>query len=558
MSNALADIDRQGAQIRAEHEAMDRRWRDLWQPAGILPLSPREMRAWLAGIEALRAKLAEWRRISAQVEAAADRQKALAAGLRGALAAAGATVRDDALLADLVHAARSRVKVQRDREMRRAALEKELLQVGHERHAAAAIADLQRTLEAWQADWNRHLARIRIEAGTSPTAALSVIDSLKDARSLIADAETLRNRIEGIDRDAAAFSARVKGLITTLAPELAQEQPDRAAEALNVRLTAARRTDAEHRGLLEQLKAAQQEQADAARRMAHGTAAIEALCTEACCAAAEGLAEAEKRARIRREMLAERRELETRLRSLGAGATVDAFVADASAFDGDGIGPELEALAQEMERLESERSTLDQTIGTETAELKRMDGGAEAAAQAAKAEDLLAGLEADVARYARLRIAAVLLARAVEQYREKHQGPLIARASELFAAMTLGAFERLRAEYDDKGSPVMVGVRHGDGSTVTVTGMSDGTADQLYLALRLASLEQYLTQSEPLPFVVDDILLRFDDQRALATLEVLADLSRKTQVIFFTHHRHLVELAESHLDSSRMAIHHLQ
>jgi uncharacterized protein YhaN len=77
--------------------------------------------------------------------------------------------------------------------------------------------------------------------------------------------------------------------------------------------------------------------------------------------------------------------------------------------------------------------------------------------------------------------------------------------------------------------------------------MSDGTADQLYLALRLASLEQYLENSESLPFVVDDILLRFDDARAAATLEVLAELSKKTQVIFFTHHRHLVDLAHRSL-----------
>jgi uncharacterized protein YhaN len=47
-----------------------------------------------------------------------------------------------------------------------------------------------------------------------------------------------------------------------------------------------------------------------------------------------------------------------------------------------------------------------------------------------------------------------------------------------------------------------------------------------------------------MPFVVDDILIKFDDGRARAALELLAELSRRTQVIFFTHHRHLVEIAE--------------
>ena len=77
----------------------------------------------------------------------------------------------------------------------------------------------------------------------------------------------------------------------------------------------------------------------------------------------------------------------------------------------------------------------------------------------------------------------------------------------------------------------------------------------LYLALRLASLEHYLENSEPLPFVVDDILLRFDDERALATLEVLVDLSEKTQVIFFTHHHHLVELAQSAIGAAKLTTH---
>jgi uncharacterized protein YhaN len=163
---------------------------------------------------------------------------------------------------------------------------------------------------------------------------------------------------------------------------------------------------------------------------------------------------------------------------------------------------------------------------------------------AENAERLLADLESDVEKYARLKIASIILSRTVEQYREKHQGPLILRASQLFSQMTLGAFSRLRAEYDERGNPVLVGIRRQSEAQVTVDGMSDGTADQLYLSLRLASLEQYLEHNEPLPFVVDDILLRFDDERSLATLKVLGELARKTQVIFFTHHRHLVDLVE--------------
>jgi uncharacterized protein YhaN len=70
-------------------------------------------------------------------------------------------------------------------------------------------------------------------------------------------------------------------------------------------------------------------------------------------------------------------------------------------------------------------------------------------------------------------------------------------------------------------------------------------------------LEEYLANNEPMPFIVDDILIRFDDFRAAAALAALADLSRRTQIIFFTHHRHLVELAEKQVDPAVLLHHQL-
>lgn len=80
--------------------------------------------------------------------------------------------------------------------------------------------------------------------------------------------------------------------------------------------------------------------------------------------------------------------------------------------------------------------------------------------------------------------------------------------------------------------------------------MSTGTADQLYLALRVASVEDYLEKADALPFVADDLFINFDDARAAAGFEVLGHLARKTQILFFTHHRHLVEIAQATLGQS--------
>ena len=60
---------------------------------------------------------------------------------------------------------------------------------------------------------------------------------------------------------------------------------------------------------------------------------------------------------------------------------------------------------------------------------------------------------------------------------------------------------------------------------------SDGTMDQLYLTLRLAVAEE-LTPGAPL--ILDDVLVRFDDQRMRSAVTILRELAQNRQVILFT------------------------
>jgi uncharacterized protein YhaN len=103
---------------------------------------------------------------------------------------------------------------------------------------------------------------------------------------------------------------------------------------------------------------------------------------------------------------------------------------------------------------------------------------------------------------------------------------------------------------------VLLGVRPDD-QEVAVDGMSDGSRDQLYLALRIATLEQHLKKGESMPFVVDDILIGFDDHRTRVCLEVLAQLSTRIQVLVFTHHRRVLELADTCHETDKIFQHAL-
>ncbi len=120
------------------------------------------------------------------------------------------------------------------------------------------------------------------------------------------------------------------------------------------------------------------------------------------------------------------------------------------------------------------------------------------------------------------------------------------RAGELFAGITGGTFLGLGQEFDDKDVLHLIG-RRPSGEDVHVESMSEGARDQLYLALRLAYLEDYGKRFEPIPFLGDDLFMTFDDTRTMNALVALAGLSQDVQPILFTHHKHVVEVAQEAL-----------
>jgi uncharacterized protein YhaN len=175
-------------------------------------------------------------------------------------------------------------------------------------------------------------------------------------------------------------------------------------------------------------------------------------------------------------------------------------------------------------------------------EFERLQNSDESALHAQKAEDARARLSPAVAQYLRLRLASEALQRAMESYRQKHQGYVLNRASEIFSSLTIGEHRGLTTGFGDDDKPLLMAIRK-NGEQVQIEGLSDGTRDQLYLALRLAAIEHHVETVDRCPVILDDILINSDDARASAALQVLGDLSKRTQVLFFTHHRLLSELA---------------
>lgn len=243
------------------------------------------------------------------------------------------------------------------------------------------------------------------------------------------------------------------------------------------------------------------------------------------------------------------------LEQLNAKGKVAVRLADESTY------PELPddpvALKQRYSELHTEVEELGQSLAIQRQDLERRRQDTEAVRLQQEIETHLAELEGLCDQYLDCSWAAILLDESMVRYSRANQHPILGLANDYFRQLTLGSFQDLEATSDPQGRKVLVGIRS-DQSVVPVTGMSEGTESQLYLALRLASLDHYLQHHPALPFVVDDVLKDYDDQRALAALRAFCSVGQRTQLIVFTHHEHLLSLAEQHLDPDQFQSHWLQ
>lgn len=408
-------------------------------------------------------------------------------------------------------------------------------------------------LVRWDGHWTRALAALHLSTTTDEAAArarLAQLDRLRQAIDEVRAAERIETEQSRI---VTAFERGVTELVAALerSPEghAAEFWVRHLHEALN-----AARTSSERATRIDQdEQREQQERRRAAEDCDRARAVLAALARDASCDP-QDLPEVQARAAERRSHEAELARIERMLEDSN-GCAVARIEAEASAYDVDGIANALRALEERTRQLDEEEGAAREARAEALRAFKAIDGSAAAAVLQQEQAELGAQIQAYAQRWSRARMAAAVLQRVVQQYRERHQGPLLERASAIFAAITCGSFAGLTTDYVDDRQ-ILLGDRSG-GGRVSVEGMSKGTCDQLYLALRLATIEAHLASRGPIPVVVDDLLVQFDDERAVATLRQLRELSQRTQVLFFTHHEHLLELARTAGIVGAAAIHRL-
>ncbi|MFS2012051.1 AAA family ATPase [Azospirillum sp. CT11-132] len=514
-------------------------WEERLRAQGLPPLTPLRLRAWFAQRRAaldLHQQAAEARRQAARLM----ERRAEAVGI---LARALTVSPENDRLSPLLAAAdRERLKGEtleqafREKNAKLAALEEDI-----SRRERQDIQD-RRALQATVTEWTDASARLGIAADIAGID--HWLELVEELRGILDGITAHDRRLDIIGKDRKSFDAEVEALAADAQMDV-QADPMRTLDALRERLAKARSV-AQEIGTLEAEQ--KKHQADMDRAAVDRTIALDRLgsfMNRADVAEAALLPPFLDRSKTYQDRLARLAEAERQIVADGDALPLADLVAAWEACDPDMVASQSATLGQALEALNKEVAEAANALGEARITFQSLDQSSHGAADAAAdAEAAKADMKAEADLYVLKRAQQLLLSRAVEQYRARRQAPLLTRAGTLFRTLTLGRFIDFRIDHDPS-TPRLLGLRQDGETLVPIEGMSEGTRDQLFLALRLAAVEQSIAAGVRVPFIADDLFVNFDDDRAEAGLNVLAGLAASTQVLFFTHHAHLRDMGRT-------------
>ena len=423
--------------------------------------------------------------------------------------------------------------------MRLAAAEQEAETWARWLTAQENVADLRQAAELRATEAQAHLDAL---AGALPlhhTSADALQSILPVLRALSGEAETLgtlTRRITDMEhalRLTSAFAARLAALGAE-----GKDTPLAIFVAAKELLETARAAQVQAQSLQAQIDAARHEAKEADQAVLEAQRKLDSLFAD------QGGADMGPTERVR--LLEERDGLRGKVRNTERTRQTARDAVEGVLFDEErALIPNASRAGEVAQILEDAQRARDEALKekSEAARVYAAELGAETRADLATEAAALQEELRDSARDAAVaRLGAMAARGALKHLATERRGDMLKDVERAFVTMTAPKWRGVEVWSEAEGEK-LVGVE-ADGRTTPADKMSTGTMGQLYFALRLAGYKSYARSPGPRPMVLDDIMETFDDDRARAALALCAEIGLVGQAIMFTHHLHLVDIAQ--------------
>ena len=201
---------------------------------------------------------------------------------------------------------------------------------------------------------------------------------------------------------------------------------------------------------------------------------------------------------------------------------------------------ELAHSEREMASIEDKLATLYERRGQIVEAMRALGSDQEQHQMLQEREALQSELESALEDWATQVLMSHCMDKAQQSYEKEKQPHMLELASSYIERLTGGIYT-----FDILGINEGVALVNGNGERLELKFWSSGLADQVYLALRLALAKVFSYQVESLPIILDDILVRFDENRQRSALELLAEIGKNQQIWLFTCQRTVYDMAQS-------------
>ncbi len=410
---------------------------------------------------------------------------------------------------------------------------------------ATAVRD---ELEAWQAQWNESTRDLPAALERQPAAVVRWLALQEELRRTLEEIDRLADDRRQLSEAIADSQGRIRDLreaAVKLAPDMPLPEglgPIAVFARLDEACKLSRSRHAERERLTRDRDRARREMASAREAWEKARSQLlndwtDAGLVEPC--SLEALETMQQRAAKFEKLNQDIAETEAVLRGRW-GDEVPAASAELAENSVVVLEARLEDVASELKRTRDERETLANQRRDADRALEAMREVHDVNAAVQDRTDALEALFNKLEERYRLQLAKLILDQAYREASDGGQG-IEEMASTYFVELTDGAYSGLRISDEDPSKPGLVAVESARNEK-TLDELSAGTRDQIWLALRLAGIVAAARET-PFPLLLDDSLVQFDDTRAKAALKLLHRISAQVQVILFTHHDHVADLA---------------
>jgi uncharacterized protein YhaN len=405
----------------------------------------------------------------------------------------------------------------------------------------ADIRKLQRTVSAARGEWCQALKMVGLDESLQIEGSLRIWETAQEAKLRLQTWRAVRDELESDRASVRSFHDDVAELTLALEEPRASDPHARVA-AWNERWKELQKSRQRTRAARRELRAHRREWREVARETRtvreRRTALLQSIGVAnreeflGCYREQQRLFEVQRQLEVAREELAAAAQTEPQL------AVVEEDLLD---FDPACNRQAIETLRRELSDLEHDLQESHHRLGQVKQEMQAREADRTAVELRFERAQLQDQWERALATWSSVALARQGLDSLRTRLERTCQPETLTRASGYLRALTGGRYERVWTPLGERRL-VLDDQLH---EAWRVEQLSSGTREQLFLAIRLALIDQFREQRVELPVVLDDVLVNFDQLRTEAAIDTLVEYARGgRQVLMFTCHLHLAAMCE--------------